>query len=165
MNNIGTSISDLYDQNRNEIINNSNVPNFVNQDSSVSMMKRNTVDTANNEENDIKHLVNDISNNLDDEFDINDINDIYNDEIENIIKIPSDDSYIKKMFIKLYDPAILLLIYIILSQNNVRITIGKYITLINPGKDGTIGSTGIIIYGIILITLYKCCIYVMNSKI
>ena len=178
MSNIGTSISDLYDKNRNDIINNSNVPNFMNKDESVDRMAFKSNVDNNSSINDqlnmindnksnikikvknIKHLVNDINNNLDDEFDIDDL---YDDTVENIDE-PVNDNIIKKIFIKLYDPAILLLIYIILSQNGVRITIGKYISYINSNEKGIISTTGIIIYGIIMITLYKCCIYAMNSK-
>lgn len=45
---------------------------------------------------------------------------------------------------------LLVLIYIILSQNFVRQTIGAYICYINPKEDGSVSIIGYLIYGLLL---------------
>ncbi len=52
------------------------------------------------------------------------------------------------------EPLVIVLIFIILSQPIVKKTIGCYITQINPDADGVVGIYGVIIYGIILSTLF-----------
>jgi len=52
------------------------------------------------------------------------------------------------------EPLLLLIIYIILSQPIVRETLGQYIQQLNPDMEGKVSFTGVLIYGIILATLY-----------
>lgn len=54
----------------------------------------------------------------------------------------------------LKEPLLILIIYIILSQNFVKIFVGKYVKYINPDSDGNVSFLGIIIYGTILAVLY-----------
>jgi hypothetical protein len=52
------------------------------------------------------------------------------------------------------DPLLLLIIFVILSQSSVRQLFGKYITFINPDEEGVVSLMGIVIYGVILVTIY-----------
>jgi hypothetical protein len=54
----------------------------------------------------------------------------------------------------LYEPVLLLVIYVILSQEKIRDTLMKYIPLLNPTDEGEIKPSGIILYGIILVGLF-----------
>uniref|UniRef100_A0A6C0EBD7 Uncharacterized protein n=1 Tax=viral metagenome TaxID=1070528 RepID=A0A6C0EBD7_9ZZZZ len=65
-------------------------------------------------------------------------------------KTESWGSYVPN-FIK--EPILLLLIYLILSQEFVRQYIAKYVTYLEP-KNGSVPVTGIVIYGIILTVLF-----------
>lgn len=49
---------------------------------------------------------------------------------------------------------LLLIIYIILSQNFVKRLIGEYIKQINPNEEGYVSQTGIFLYGLILAVLF-----------
>jgi len=112
----------------------------------------------------IKHLVKDINKSLDDygpskmrntedSDDESDNNnnatekEHYNDknEMDNNKKI--DD---KSILDHLKEPLLLVIIYVILSQNFVRRTIGNYISYINPKEDGNVPFVGYILYGVIL---------------
>jgi hypothetical protein len=52
------------------------------------------------------------------------------------------------------EPLLLLVIYLLFSQPVVRQTLGSYITQLNPDAEGKIGFAGVLIYGIILVTIY-----------
>lgn len=52
------------------------------------------------------------------------------------------------------EPILVLIIFVILSQPIVRDNIGKYIKAINPGESGSVSFVGVVIYGIILATLF-----------
>jgi len=52
------------------------------------------------------------------------------------------------------EPLLLLIIYLLLSQAIVRQTVGKYIPQLNPSADGTVSFVGVLIYGILLVTVY-----------
>lgn len=104
---------------------------------------------------DITHLVSDINKSLDNYSPSNqDIppNDDPNDEEE----IEDIDSNKSRFCIPewLKEPLLILLIYIILSQNFTKVFIGKYIKYINPSTDGTVSFLGVVIYGTILAVLY-----------
>ncbi|ARF09781.1 hypothetical protein Indivirus_3_30 [Indivirus ILV1] len=94
---------------------------------------------------------------LKDDFDIEeltkDINDNIPDETFTSVSETKDD---KSTYIPIgwKDPFLLLFIYLILSQALVRQFIGKYIPQLNPCADGTIGFMGVLIYGILLVTIY-----------
>jgi len=112
----------------------------------------------------IKHLVKDINKSLDDygpskmrnTEDSDDESDNNNDatekeqdndkeEMDNSKKI--DD---KSILDHLKEPLLLIIIYVILSQNFVRRTIGNYVSYINPREDGNVPLVGYILYGVIL---------------
>lgn len=71
--------------------------------------------------------------------DMKEMEDVYNkkDMKEEIVKV------IKEM-------SIILIVYIILSQEQVKNFIGKYIKYINPNNEGKVEMSGIIIYGVLL---------------
>ena len=52
------------------------------------------------------------------------------------------------------EPLLLLIIYIILSQPIIKETLGQYIQQLNPDMEGKVSFTGVLIYGVILATLY-----------
>lgn len=54
----------------------------------------------------------------------------------------------------LREPILILVLYVLLSQPMVKDTIGQYVKQINPDMDGRVSFTGVVIYGIILATLY-----------
>ena len=54
----------------------------------------------------------------------------------------------------LREPLVIVAIFAFLSHPKVKLTIGKYISQINPTEDGTIPMAGVLIYGIILATIY-----------
>lgn len=54
----------------------------------------------------------------------------------------------------LREPIVMILIFVLLSQHNVRSIIGKYIKQINPKIDGKVPLNGIIMYGIIYASLF-----------
>ena len=64
----------------------------------------------------------------------------------------------------LYEPILLLVIYIILSQEKIRDTFIKYIPLLNPTDEGEIKLAGIILYGIILVGLFMLSKKILLNK-
>lgn len=54
----------------------------------------------------------------------------------------------------LREPLLILIIYVILSQPMVKDTLGQYIKQINPDMEGKVSLTGVVIYGILLASLY-----------
>ena len=61
---------------------------------------------------------------------------------------------INKVLIFMREPLLLLIIYVLLSLEPVVSFFGKYLTIINQKDDGSISIIGIILYGIIFITLF-----------
>ena len=55
----------------------------------------------------------------------------------------------------LREPIIIVILYVILSHPLVFTTLGKYIKQINPDETGRVSFLGILIYGIILATLFS----------
>lgn len=53
------------------------------------------------------------------------------------------------------EPLIILVLFVILSQPQVRNFIGTYIKQINPDSQGRVSMLGVVIYGIILATLFS----------
>ena len=146
MSTTGTSIHDLYTQKRttdfdqlmtNPIPN----PNIVTNPTATEEWKNNNPN--------IKNLVNEINNDLEDDFD--DV--ISEEDLEENIVIKK--SMLKKIKENIYEPIILLLLYVLLSQGSVRIFIGRYVKQINPNRDGIVGLSGLIIYGLILAILHQ----------
>jgi hypothetical protein len=64
----------------------------------------------------------------------------------------------------LYEPILLLVIYIILSQEKIRDTFMKYIPILNPTDEGEINLSGIILYGIILVGLFMLSKKILLNK-
>lgn len=52
------------------------------------------------------------------------------------------------------DPLVILILFVILSQPYIKNLIGNYIKQINPDNTGKVSITGIVIYGVILATLF-----------
>ncbi len=52
------------------------------------------------------------------------------------------------------EPLVLLIIYVMMSHESVRMTLGRYISQINPGQDGAVTMTGVVIYGIIFVMIF-----------
>lgn len=124
------------------------------------------LNNSRSEINDIQELARDINENLrlgpnpkflskntfdenisDDTFDsVSDISEDTNNKQEN--------KFISSIPVVLREPLLILILYVILSQSIVKDTIGKYIPQINPNEDGKVSFLGILIYGIILSTLY-----------
>ena len=63
-------------------------------------------------------------------------------------------SYISYIPNGLREPLIIVAIFVFLSHPKVKQTIGQYIDQINPTEDCSVPISGIIIYGIILATIY-----------
>jgi hypothetical protein len=64
-------------------------------------------------------------------------------------------SFLQKMSQYLIDPIILLVIYVLMSQDFAKHLIGKYVQVINPDENGLIGIKGILAYGLVLVLLYN----------
>ena len=90
---------------------------------------------------------------------ISDINESFDDFSPSDEKEESeheDDQIISytKFLEHLKEPALLLTIYLIMSQEQVKNIIGKYVTYINPKEDGSVTFVGVIVYGLILVILF-----------
>jgi len=59
----------------------------------------------------------------------------------------------------LINSSVLFIVYLILSQDNIRRFFSKFITSLQPDTNGKIKFKGIISYGIILVLFYNCIIY------
>ncbi len=55
---------------------------------------------------------------------------------------------------KFREPLIIFLLFVLLSHPFVKNNLGKYIKQINPDDSGRVGLTGIVIYGVLLATLF-----------
>jgi len=54
----------------------------------------------------------------------------------------------------IYDGILLLIIYLLMSQDFVKTFIGKYVKIINVNEDGIVPLTGILTYGIIFVLVF-----------
>ena len=137
MNNLsGTPISqiryDLYQQNQNNLYND---------------------ESKNVQDLDINDLVKDVYNDIN-KKDIKDIKDI-NDNNENDTEKKCDFYKIFDRFKKnIKDMIIILIIYIILSQEKIRLAFSYYLPMLNPTENDSVTLPGIIIYGLILSLFY-----------
>lgn len=99
---------------------------------------------------DIEDLVRNINDNISEE-------DIIKTE-DNAAEIKESDQSQSSSFLGipgwLYEPLLLLAIYLLMSQAFVKDNIGKYIKQINPDADGQVSFVGVLIYGIILVVVF-----------
>jgi len=106
-----------------------------------------------NKQSDITHLVSDINKSLDNYSPSN--QDVPHDdnlsEEDNSDDENDDTTYFPEWSREFI---LIVVIYVILSQNFVKTLVGKYVKYINPCDDGTVSFIGVIIYGIILAVLY-----------
>lgn len=116
------------------------------------------------EEQDIGNIVKNINETLQNDIDLMD-DDIEQENSKNVNKENKSQTKTEKKNSKssnilsglpnwLKESLLILIIYLLLSQEIVKETIGKYIRQINPDIDGKVSFTGVLIYGIILVVLY-----------
>lgn len=99
------------------------------------------------DEADINDLVNDINNNL--------LGEEYNSAISEVeLEHNENGGYLSFIPPMLREPLIILVIFLILSENVVKNTIGRYIPQINPDFSGSVSRTGVIVYGVLLAVLF-----------
>lgn len=145
---MGTSILDLkkqeekmYQRDERE---KQDIHNGQNNESAIKNAKRNSK---------IQNLVNSINKKLDDyepSKPTQQNTDSDEDFIEKNIKKDYESQIVKRYF---KEPLLIVVIYLILSQEFVRNNIGKYITYINPDENGNVSNIGFCIYGLILAVL------------
>lgn len=70
---------------------------------------------------------------------------------QNIVTQNTESSGVLNM---IKEVALLVFIYVILSQNFVRKTVGGYVSYINPRDDGSVSIIGYLIYGLILALIF-----------
>ena len=124
-------------------------------------------------DNKMKNLVEEITNNIDN------MENIYENYESNDNKKNEDNSNKKNKkknkkndkedeylcFGRIRDSIIIFIIYIILSIPSIQTFIGKYIKQINPNPETcSVPMTGVIIYGIILSTIYYLIKYKLLTK-
>jgi hypothetical protein len=107
------------------------------------------------DKDDIRTLVKDINRSLDDYEPSKSNSD--EDEIETELDEPEENKNIKNnnlvpQFVK--EGILITIIYVILSQEFVRTTVGKFVSYINPDETGKVHITGYISYGALLAILY-----------
>ena len=166
----GTPISML----RNNYVNNEEIQhNYINNDEMQNNYRNDEIqnnyrnDTQNNYINEVQNnyrndVTDDIGKNkikdlaLDINKDLEEKENINNNTEESILSDTENNKSNNEKYIKhfLYEPLLLLIIYLIFSQDFVRKFIANYISYLNPKSDGTISIIGVIIYGIILVTIY-----------
>jgi len=96
---------------------------------------------------DIEELAKDISDNLND--------DTYASVSESIEEQTHSNSGVFSSIPEiLREPMLIVILFVILSQPIVKETLGKYITQLNPDIEGKFSLTAIIIYAVILATLF-----------
>jgi len=80
----------------------------------------------------------------------------YHEPLENLQNTKNENTETKDSsdYILLKEFLLLVIIYVILSQNFFRNFIGKYIKYINPKPDGNVSLIGVIIYGILFAIIY-----------
>lgn len=94
---------------------------------------------------DIEELTRDINDNMI-------IDEAFSNDASEIDPNTSNKSHNIYDYIK--EPLLLLIIYLILSQATVKLFAANYIPYLNPGPDGSVPFIGILIYGILLVTIY-----------
>ena len=112
---------------------------------------------------DIRHLASDINKSLEnyspsnqseplseDMDDDEDEDDLDNDDEDN----NKSSGVLNFIPIKLKEPLLIIILYVILSQSFTKKIIGKYITYVNPKSNGNMTFVGVLIYGVILAILY-----------
>lgn len=104
---------------------------------------------------DINHLVSDLNKSLDNYSPSNqDIpSEDYDSDDDSDIKEKSQSSF-AYVSDSLKEPLLLLVIYLLLSQSYIQVLMGKYVKLLGQNENGTYGFLSILIYGIILVTLF-----------
>ena len=106
---------------------------------------------------DMEELARDINNNLPENA-LGNMETFYekiDESVENTTKEENESfEILSSIHPLLKDAVIILIIYIILSQAVVRDTIGKYIKQINPDDEGKFSFVAVLIYGLILATLF-----------
>jgi len=178
MNTSGTSIQDLYSQQKNDQFSQhkqmNNLPQYNNQQPNIypavqqqmqqqqmlqqqmqqqQMQQQMQQQQTNNE---IEELIKDINNGLP----IEDTDYNYNYNKPNI-----KESYKQKIFnyipIIIREPILLIIIYYLMSQQFFKDYVGKYINKINQDESGKISNIGIILYGTLLATIFSIIKYLI----
>lgn len=54
----------------------------------------------------------------------------------------------------MHEPLIIFILYVVLSLDITRNMVGKYISILAPDEDGNIGIIGVMLYGIILCSVF-----------
>ena len=120
----------------------------------------------------LKNIVNDINDAIDEEQKIKSKNKKSEDDTEEEdeddeddgdevkVKNNGDDQDKLKLFKLLKDPLLLWIIYMMLSQEFIKNIIGNYVPSINPGDDGSVGVIGVAVYGIVLVVAYLVLRYI-----
>jgi len=99
-------------------------------------------------ENNMEEIVKDITDNLPEDSAIPNVS-------EDIEKFNLDEEGLMSSIPKiLREPLIIFVLFVILSQPFIKDTISKYIPQVNPDMTGKFGLTSVIIYGVILSTLF-----------
>ena len=89
-----------------------------------------------------------------------DINDSLTEDTFASVSESGDDSGSSSMHlfgslpVMLREPLLILILFVLLSQAFVKDNLGKYIKQINPDMEGKVSLAGVVIYGIVLATLY-----------
>lgn len=60
----------------------------------------------------------------------------------------------------MHEPLIIFILYVVLSLDITRNMVGKYISILAPDEDGNIGIIGVMLYGIIL-----CSVFIIIKKL
>lgn len=103
----------------------------------------------------MKHLAKEMDQELSDDTD-------FLDKIEEEAKkkkkskkvVEEESGLVSRVPKLLREPLIILVVYVALSQPQVRSAISKYVPQIVPGSDGKVGIAGIIVYGVIIATIF-----------
>jgi hypothetical protein len=103
--------------------------------------------------------VSEIVGDVDDELDVQNIitSETQNvSSINNLTSLSQNDLLGSSLSIpsEFKDPLLIVILFVILSQSQVRNTISKYVTIINPGPNGQIPQLGFVVYGAILASLF-----------
>lgn len=119
------------------------MPNQMYMGQHPGQMSRSQYDVA----DDIEDLVRDINDNLPEDISMGTEPQKEEAKESNSIskKIPDD----------LVDAVLLLVVFVVLSQGKVKEFIGNYVPQINPDADGKVAMTGVVVYGVILVAVYK----------
>ena len=151
-NNSGTSIAEL------------RMKAAQNNDTSVNTNRNNGNDKNNFT---IEHLVADINNSID-EFSPSDDKSRDSESSNDSVSFKKNKKTKKnkskssdKMYDFIKEPIIIIVLYIVLSQDMIRNAISTYIPQINPSEEtGNVTLLGVVIYGTILAVLYMIIKYI-----